>query len=185
MSTDRHALVYVGIGSNLDPARHVRDALRAMAARRLLHSTSPTYWSDPVGIPGAPPFLNLVVGLRWSGNIDALKTDLDAIERAHGRTQRGWCSRTLDADILLTASPRQQTYRGGTKRVPHPDIGRYAHVAVPLADLVGDRPHPDTGEGIAAIAARLNHDGLRLAQGIVATGHPLDRTVLEGTGTTS
>ena len=45
--------------------------------------------------------------------------------------------------------------------VPDPDILRYAHVAVPLAEIAPDLCHPVSGEQLADIAHRLATEASR------------------------
>jgi 2-amino-4-hydroxy-6-hydroxymethyldihydropteridine diphosphokinase len=146
----------IGVGSNLDPAHHVPAALDALHRRALVVDTSTVYRSPAIGLPpGAPDFVNLAVRLRWVGTLFELKAFLEEIETAHGR-QRGadsWGSRTLDLDILVAG-----TFHGhiSTFELPHPDIERFAHVAVPLAELVGGHTHPRRGMTYVDLAARLD-----------------------------
>ena len=71
--------VYVGVGSNLEPERHVAAALKAMRARFPGLLTSPVYASAAEGFDG-PPFLNLVV---------AFDTE-EAPETVQRALARGW-----------------------------------------------------------------------------------------------
>jgi 7,8-dihydro-6-hydroxymethylpterin-pyrophosphokinase len=62
--------------------------------------------------------------------------------------------RTVDVDISIfgcrvVEDPEAELV------IPDPEILTRAHVAVPLADLAPDLPHPVTGERLADIAARL------------------------------
>jgi 7,8-dihydro-6-hydroxymethylpterin-pyrophosphokinase len=65
-------------------------------------------------------------------------------------------------------------YDGGDGRsrpIPDPDLLKFAHVTVPVADLLPDFPHPETGEPLGEIAKRL------LAEALVEYGrsplHPV------------
>jgi 2-amino-4-hydroxy-6-hydroxymethyldihydropteridine diphosphokinase len=44
----------------------------------------------------------------------------------------------------------------GKLRIPDPEIVCYPHIALPLADLAPDYRHPETGETLAQIAARVS-----------------------------
>ena len=50
--------IYVGVGSNMEPERHLRDALAAMAEAFGVLRLSPVYRNSPVGFDG-DDFLNM------------------------------------------------------------------------------------------------------------------------------
>ena len=71
--------------------------------------------------------------------------------------------RTIDADIVLF-NDAVFAYDGGDGRsrpLPDPDLQKFPHVAVPVADLLPDLPHPETGEPLGALAKRLLADVVR------------------------
>ena len=68
--------------------------------------------------------------------------------------------RTIDLDIALW-NDEMLEYGGKPWRIPDADISRYAHVAVPLADLAPDYAHPQTGETLRKIADRLDASGMQ------------------------
>lgn len=157
--------IFIGIGSNIDPRENVGAALEQLDRAHLLVEVSPAYWAEPIGIPDTNTFLNLAARIRWNSDLIALKTDLTRIEDTLGRTRVGsaWGSRTIDLDILLDG-PASSTYGPRPHHVPHPDVTRFAHVAVPLAAIAGDLPHPLLGITIAEIAASFPRHGLRPAR---------------------
>ena len=142
----------IGIGSNIEPEHHISGALQKLSAAGLDPQTSPVYRSAPVGLPeGAGDFLNLAVRIRaWDGTLDQLLDLMGRIESAHGRTRipGRWNSRTLDLDLLVAGHERDPE-----QRLPHPDLLRFSHVAVPVADLIGSHQHPQRGRTYAEIAA--------------------------------
>ncbi|MES0838282.1 2-amino-4-hydroxy-6-hydroxymethyldihydropteridine diphosphokinase [Nocardiopsis tropica] len=170
MTTPLEPLV-VGVGSNLDPARHVAAALDTLHQRALVVDTSAVYRSPAIGLPpGAPDFLNLAVRLQWEGTLFELKALLEEIEAEQGRRREpgAWASRTLDLDILTAGHLHG---RVGAFTVPHPDIERFAHAAVPLAELAGEHIHPRLEVSYADLAGRLDASHLEridsLADGTV------------------
>jgi 2-amino-4-hydroxy-6-hydroxymethyldihydropteridine diphosphokinase len=156
--------VHIGIGSNIDPTRHIRAALRLLAGRMRVHDISPVYRSQPVGMIG-PDFLNLAVMICCQSSLRALKTALDDIEAVLGRPRLSPApgqrprARTIDLDILLDG-PHVGAYGTRPWRLPHPDILRYEHVAVPLSDIAGHLRHPGTGRRLADIATELARGGI-------------------------
>lgn len=142
------AAVYIGVGSNLEPRRHVRSGVAALAARFGQLRSSPVYASAAVGCDG-PEYLNLVVGFDSDEPPETVAEALKAIERAHGRT--GECTHcTLDLDLLLYGSVVLET---PTLRLPRPDIDRYAFVLRPLAELAPQARHPLSGKSFAELWA--------------------------------
>ncbi|GAA3762482.1 2-amino-4-hydroxy-6-hydroxymethyldihydropteridine diphosphokinase [Spinactinospora alkalitolerans] len=156
--------VLVGIGSNISPDRHIGAALSALDDMGLLRAASTVYRSPAIGLADdAADFLNLVVRLEWEGDLRGLKARLGRIETRLGRPAAAsptWVSRTIDLDVLV-AGDLVGAYAERSSPVPHPDIERFAHVAVPLAELAGDRTHPVSGRSYAEIAASLDSSGLR------------------------
>lgn len=137
------ARVYLSLGSNLDPERHMRDALTALRARFGEVVVSPVYRSDAVGFAGAP-FLNCAAAFDADLAHDALRSWLRELEDASGRDRSlpRYANRTLDLDIALWCD-------GGTCST---DLSREeferAHVLAPLADIAPDLQEPFFGEAI-------------------------------------
>ena len=71
--------VFVGIGSNVEPERRIREALRLMRQRFGALRISPVYRNPAVGFQG-DDFYNLVVGFQSNGQVAALNAALDEIE---------------------------------------------------------------------------------------------------------
>lgn len=132
--------VFVGIGSNVEPERHVRLALQLMRARFGAMRLSPVYRNKAVGFEG-DDFLNLVAAFDTDLGVEALGTALDEIERACGR-QRGaarFSPRTLDLDLLLYGDRVDEALK-----LPRKEILGYAFVLKPLMDLAPGHRHPET-----------------------------------------
>jgi len=132
--------VFLGIGSNIDPERHLRAAVAALATRFGSLRLSPVYASAAVGFEGAE-FLNMVVGLETTEPPQSLATILKEIER-----EQGGESRPLDIDFLLYGDLILET---PTLTLPRDDVHRYAFVLRPLAELAPAERHPLTGERYA------------------------------------
>src|SRR5690606_38206112 len=128
--------VYVSIGSNRDRARHVQAALDALQATFGHVQVSPVYETEAVGFVGAP-FYNLVAGFDTDWPVAELVCWLRALEDRHGRVRGGakFSDRTLDVD-LLTWGDACGVVAGIT--LPRDEIGRYAFVLKPLADIAPD-----------------------------------------------
>jgi 2-amino-4-hydroxy-6-hydroxymethyldihydropteridine diphosphokinase len=132
--------VYIGIGSNVNPAQHVRSALAMLRVEFGELRLSTLYRNPAVGFPGED-FLNLVAAFTTRLPLPAVLQRLDYIEGVHGRdsNQPKFSARTLDLDLLLYGD----TVCGKPgPELPRGDILRYAYVLKPLAELAGDAMHP-------------------------------------------
>lgn len=136
--------VYVGVGSNIDPERHLREALRELERRFGPLSRSSVYRTSAVGFEG-DDFLNLVVSFRTALSAAELVAELDRIEGSAGRRREAerFAPRTLDLDLLMYADTIDED---PGLRLPREDIVRYAFVLGPLAELEPDLVHPVSGE---------------------------------------
>jgi len=68
-----------------------------------------------------------------------------------------FAARPIDLDLILYGDRVQS---GGEVRVPAEGITRYAHVAVPLADLAPELRHPERDETMMSIAESVSGGGL-------------------------
>jgi len=137
--------VFVGLGSNIEPERHLRWALAALERRFGPVRRSDVYRSPPFGFDG-PDFLNLVVAFGATAGIEAIEAALSELESSRGRDGRQRAgSRTLDLDLLLYGARVD-----ARQRLPRADVLRYPFVLVPLADLAPELVHPVTGVAIGA-----------------------------------
>ncbi|MBN1240956.1 MAG: 2-amino-4-hydroxy-6-hydroxymethyldihydropteridine diphosphokinase, partial [Gammaproteobacteria bacterium] len=137
--------VYIGVGSNVEPERHLRNAVATLAERFGALRCSDAYSSPAYGFSGAD-FLNMVVGCSTAAEPDGVEQVLHDIEYEGGRLRRGprFASRTLDLDLLLYGAMVD-----ARRRVPRDDVCRYPFVLGPLADIAPDLRHPLTGRRIA------------------------------------
>lgn len=135
--------IYVAIGSNVEPERHLRSALVALAEHFGVLRLSPVYRNQPVGFEG-DDFLNMVAAFDSDFSFEDIGARLELIEAKSGR-QRGaekFGPRTLDLDLLLYGD---DVITKGDHQIPRDEITRYAFVLKPLADLAGDKLHPLAG----------------------------------------
>lgn len=145
------ARAWLSLGSNLEPARHLRAALDELAARFGALTVSPVYRTPAVGFDG-PDFLNLAVGLDTGLDPAALDAWLHALEDRHGRRRDvpRFSNRTLDVDIVLYDD---LVLRGpGHLEIPRPELA-HAFVLKPLADIAPELRHPVSGKTMAELWA--------------------------------
>jgi 2-amino-4-hydroxy-6-hydroxymethyldihydropteridine diphosphokinase len=150
---------YLTLGANIEPARHLREAVQRLAGLGTVVAVSPVYRTAPVGTPDQPDFLNAAALLETRRTPDALKQQLLALEAALGRerTADPNAPRTIDVDLALFDRRVTATE---TLRLPHPDIRQHAHAAVPLADLAPRYHHPETDDTLSDIAAAMSAEGI-------------------------
>ncbi len=141
-------LAYLLLGSNIRPEVHLPQALRLLQQRLPVVAVSRVWETPPVGMTG-PAFYNAAVGIRTALPPDTLKAEvLRPIEAQLGRVRPAdkWAPRPIDLDLVV--------YGG---QVVDLDLWRYAHVAVPLSELLPNLRHPQTDEPLSVWAARLAH----------------------------
>ena len=135
--------VYLSVGSNQEPRKHVAMALEAINALFSPIEFSSVYESVAVGFEG-DNFFNLVVGFETELPLTELDERLDQIEQDCGRKRGGerFASRTMDLDLLVYGD---HVCHDEHWDIPRGEITRYAFVLKPLAELAPDFLHPESG----------------------------------------
>lgn len=155
--------VYISLGSNIEPERHLAEAVRLLATHCDLLAVSSVYRTPPQGYTDQADFLNMAVKAATSLELYSFKvTALDTVERALKRQRDPHnknAPRTIDLDISLWGTSVLD-YGPRPWHIPDPDIQRFAHVALPLAELAPDYIHPERGQTLAALAAALDTAGI-------------------------
>jgi 2-amino-4-hydroxy-6-hydroxymethyldihydropteridine diphosphokinase len=147
------------LGSNVDPGRHVPLALADLEVLGTVRARSGAWRSPPAGGAVGPDFWNLAVLLQTPLDADALRVALRAIETRHGRVRPAppLAPRTIDIDVV-----------GENGSAAAAEVKRWAHVAVPLAEIAPAWVDDERGEPVGEIAGRL-----RAETGIVRLPDPL------------
>lgn len=148
--------VYLSLGSNQEPHRHLQAALDELRTRFGPIDVSPVYRSASVGFDGAD-FVNLAVALDTELEPHALNDWLHALEDRHGRRRDGprYSDRTLDVDIVLYG---EHVINGpGHLQIPRPEL-KHAFVLRPLADIAPVLRHPLSGITMAELWANFPTD---------------------------
>jgi 2-amino-4-hydroxy-6-hydroxymethyldihydropteridine diphosphokinase len=136
--------VYVALGSNVEPEKHLalasRELDRAFPGARF----SSWYRNAAVGFQGED-FINSVAVFPTDLPLSELLPRLHAIEALCGRPREAprWAPRTMDIDVLLYGSLICQE-----PQLPRPDLLKRAYMLGPLAELAPDVLHPVTGLSI-------------------------------------
>lgn len=146
----------LSLGSNIEPEKNLPAAVRELARYGLVVRVSSVWESPPFGPPGQPVFLNAAVRLDTPLSARELKEmAIEPIETRLGRVRSAdrFAPRPIDIDIMLF---NDDTLRVGRRRIPDDEILERPFVAIPLAEIEPDFIHPETGDTLAAIAARFD-----------------------------
>lgn len=137
------AQVYLGLGSNVEPAANFRLGIAELKRRFGELELSPVYSGPAIGFDG-DDFLNMVVGLQTGVTPEAILAMIEDIHRVARRERDGakLKPRTLDVDLLLYDD---LVVDAPGRDLPRSDVLDYAFVLRPLADLAPDLVHPATG----------------------------------------
>lgn len=147
--------VYILLGSNIDKEKNLPAAVHLLAEKCQIKAVSAVYETVPVGLLEQANFFNAVVAIETDLEAAELKSQiLSEIEQTLKRVRQADknAPRTIDADIVLF-NDAVFDYNG--RHIPDPDLLKFPHAAVPLAELIPTRTHPETEETFAAIAERL------------------------------
>ena len=155
----RGNIAYLSLGSNISPKENIAEALHLLRRYTTVLRVSPVYQSPPQGFSEQERFLNMAVELHtWRCPAEFKSAVIDRIEaelhRARDPQNRN-APRTIDLDISLW---NDEVLEYGSKPwyIPDGDITRFAHVAVPLADLAPNYVHPTEGKSLREVAAGLD-----------------------------
>lgn len=158
----------ISLGSNVNKEENLPASIRLLAELCDVVDVSPVYETLPVGLPDQPNFFNAAVIVETEMQPARLKKKvLSHIEELLNRMRTGNrnAPRTIDLDLALF-NDEVCEYDG--HEVPDPDVLSFAHVAVPIADMAPHMLHPQTGESMADIAARLMREATARNE-----GHPM------------
>lgn len=153
------ALVYLGIGSNLEPDRQLPFALHVIEKLGRIQQTSPTYKTEPLGPGEQAWYHNCVVALTTDLAPEVLLAALKRIEQQAGRKVRPkWSARELDIDILLYDLLTIDTV---SLHIPHLELTKRKFVLQPLSDIAPQLIEPRSGKTIAQLIGEC-HDTLQI-----------------------
>ena len=152
--------VVIALGSNIEKEQNLPRAIELLREMCVVTAVSPIYETEPVGLLNQPNFWNTAVLLQTDLSASQIKQQIiGTIETKLKRVRQTDknAPRTIDADIVLFNDAVFE-YDGGDGRsrpIPDPDLAKFPHVAVPVADLLPNFPHPQTGEPLGELAQRL------------------------------
>ncbi|MDE2818953.1 MAG: 2-amino-4-hydroxy-6-hydroxymethyldihydropteridine diphosphokinase [Chloroflexota bacterium] len=156
--------VFLSLGSNISPEKNIAAAIKLLRRHTNVLALSSVYRTAPQGDPHQDAFINMAVKLHTLRKPIEFKTQvIDRIESRLRRTRdpnNRNAPRTIDIDVSLW---NDEAFEFGDRPwiVPDPDILRYAHVAIPLADIAADSCHPTQGVTLSEIAAGFSAAGVQ------------------------
>ena len=152
--------VVILVGSNINKEVNLPTAVRLLAEQAHLIAVSSVYETIPMGFRDQPNFFNAAILIETDHLALALKEQIlvpieQELQRVRTNNKNG--ARTIDLDIgLFNDGVFSYGHPGGKiRRVPDKDLLRFPHAAVPVAELLPEMPHPETGEIFIDIAERL------------------------------
>ena len=151
--------VFVSLGSNIAPEENLASAIRLLRNKTTVLDLSPVYRTAPQGYKRQADFLNMAAKIHTQRTplsfkrevIDFIESELVRVRDPRNKN----APRTIDVDIALWNDVVLQ-YGDKPWEIPDPDITRFAHIAVPLADLAPAYRHPTVGETLAEISETLD-----------------------------
>ena len=148
--------VFVLLGSNIEKETNLPAAARLLIECCQVTALSQVYETAPVGLEDQPQFLNAAALVETELSAKLFREQiLGRIERELGRvrTSDKNAPRTIDADIILFDQAIFDLDKD--HHIPDPDLLKFPHVAIPVAELAPEMLHPESGEVLAKIASRL------------------------------
>jgi 2-amino-4-hydroxy-6-hydroxymethyldihydropteridine diphosphokinase len=153
--------VFIGVGSNIDPAANIRRAVELLGRRVRVVRVSTFYLTAPVGRTGQPPFYNGVLEIETDLGPRELKRDhLSKIESELGRvrTADSHAPRTIDLDLIVY---NDLVIAEEGLNLPDPEIPERPFLAVPLWELAPKMALPGSGLSLAKLAAAFKDHGMK------------------------
>ncbi|MCQ8878201.1 2-amino-4-hydroxy-6-hydroxymethyldihydropteridine diphosphokinase [Pseudoalteromonas shioyasakiensis] len=153
------AKIYISLGSNVNKAYYIRQALVTLKKYFASLEHSSVFESEAVGFSGNN-FYNSVVGADTDIPLEQLCMLLKNIERDNGRTasDKKFSPRTLDLDLLFYDDLICDT----PAQLPRDEITKNAFVLQPLAQIAPDFYHPVAKQTIAQLWRDYNNPNQKL-----------------------
>lgn len=140
--------LYLALGSNIAPRRHLTQALTLLRARYPVLRVSSWFHTLPWGETRQPWFLNCVVHVMTREEPRRVLDFTQSVERLLRRRRvlpNG--PRTVDIDLLLYGD---QVLDGARLILPHPGLRTRDFMLVPLLELAPRARDPRDGTSLAA-----------------------------------
>lgn len=153
--------VFLSLGSNVDREQNIAAALQALANHFGQLTLSPLYESP--SIDGCSnDYLNMAVGFVCDLSLHKLRQALKQIEEQLGRDRKNLVTVNIDIDIAIYGDV-EDTFNDefGGYQIPHPDILKYPHALLPLANIAGDFIHPANSQTLKDCAMQCDKNRIQ------------------------
>lgn len=144
-SNEIHQVV-IGLGSNISPPENLKSSIYLLGRLVPIHAVSGVWQTSAIGSPG-PDFLNAAALITTQLSAEELRINiLRPIENLLGRirTKDPNAPRTIDLDVLIFDN-----------QVLDEELWNYAHMAVPVAEILPAYIVPNSEDKAIFIAEKL------------------------------
>ncbi len=156
--------VLLGVGSNVEPEKHLRLGFKALVELDADLIISPVYQSAALGFEG-DDFLNAVVMLHTQLSVLQLQQWIAKIEKQCGRIdgEPRFSPKCLDIDLLLF---NQEVGLIDGVVLPRYEVLESAFVLKPLADIYAEGVHPELKTRFDELWRAFEQDNMQQAQSL-------------------
>jgi 2-amino-4-hydroxy-6-hydroxymethyldihydropteridine diphosphokinase len=147
-------IAFISLGSNISPEENLPLAIQRLHELGCILVVSKVYQNPALDRTEQPDFLNAAIMMKTHHSAWELRMLLRGIEADLGRirTEDKFAPRTIDLDLCLLDMQRIDEPE---LTLPDPDLLSKPHLAIPMAELDPQFPHPITGETLQEVARRL------------------------------
>jgi 2-amino-4-hydroxy-6-hydroxymethyldihydropteridine diphosphokinase len=143
-------LVYLSLGSNIDPAANLKKTVKLLGAVGQILAVSSVWETEAVGTK-SPNFLNAAVAYQTPYVRITLKDlILHRIEDQLGRVRTADknAARPIDLDIIIFDN-----------EISDAELWAHLYIACPFAELIPELRHPFSGKSLLEVANELHCGG--------------------------
>jgi len=159
--SDNGAVVFIGVGANLEPEMNIEAAIGALSQEVRITAISTFYRTEPIGSTVQPSYINGVLQALTHYSPRALKFQiLRKIEADRGRvrTEDRYAARPIDLDMLLYDDV---VIQAEGLELPDPEVRERPFLAAGICEIAPQLLWPGTGEAIAQWASEALRAELR------------------------
>lgn len=149
----KNNIVYLAIGSNINPQKNIKLALKELAKIGQIISVSKMIKTKPVGYLKQADFLNGAIKFKTALPPENLLKELKNIEKLLKRNtpfRNG--PRTIDIDIIFYGNLILNT---PILTIPHPRASERYFVLKPLSEIAPFKVHPVLGKQVKTLLKNL------------------------------